>query len=142
MKRLVFLEQLNRFADYGLLQLRILVGAFLIYGVMDNVLSSERMVEFAEFLAANGFPAPELMAPLSVYAQLFCGVALVLGVLTRWAGAVIALNFAVAVVMVHWSQDFRGWWPAIVLVSIGVQFVLTGPGRFSIDAVLSRRSAG
>jgi uncharacterized membrane protein YphA (DoxX/SURF4 family) len=41
--------------------------------------------------------------------------------------------------MVHWSQDFRGWWPAIVLVGIGFQFALTGGGKFAIDAVIQNR---
>ncbi len=58
---------------------------------------------------------PELMAPLSVYAQFICGMLLVIGLLTRWAGLLMTLNFVVAVAMMRRSQDFRGWWPAIVL---------------------------
>ena len=102
-----FLVGLNPFADLGLLSLRLLTGTFLIYGVLDNVVSVERMGEFAEFLAANKFAAPQFMAPLSVYTQLFCGIGLVLGLLTRWAGIVLAINFIVAVFMVHGSQNFR-----------------------------------
>ena len=139
-RNLFFLAGLHRFADLGMLSLRMLTGTFLIYGVLDNVVSVERMGEFAEFLAANKFAAPELMAPLSVYTQLFCGIGLVLGLLTRWAGIVLAINFIVAVFMVHWSQDFREWWPAIVLVGIGLQFALTGAGGLSIDALIARRA--
>lgn len=137
---LIFLNKLGRFSDWGLLLVRVLTGAFLIYGVVDNVMSAARMEEFAAFLKLNSFPAPGAMAPISVYMQLVCGTALLLGVLTRWAGIIIAIHFAVAVVMVHWSQDFRGWWPAIVLVGIGVQFALTGAGRLSADAHFERAS--
>ncbi|MEM8984111.1 MAG: DoxX family protein [Pseudomonadota bacterium] len=133
-----FLEGLGRFADIGPLTLRVLTGAFLVYGVVDNVASTERMQEFSDFLATNLFPAPDLMALVSVYIQLACGVGLVLGLLTRLAGIVVALHFVVAVVMVHWSQDFRGWWPAIVLVAIGIQFALIGAGKISLDAILTR----
>lgn len=136
----LFLDGLQRFSSVGLLFLRVLTGAFLIYGVIDNVVSAERMDEFSAFLAANGFAAPNLMAPLSVYVQLLCGIALMLGFLTRWTGIVVAVHFVVAVVMVHWSQDFRGWWPAIVLVGIGLQFALTGAGALSIDASIANRS--
>ena len=136
----LFLHRFERFSDVGLLFLRMLTGAFLIYGVIDNVVSAERMDEFSAFLSANDFPAPNLMAPLSVYVQLLCGIALTLGFLTRWTGIVVAAHFVVAVVMVHWSQDFRGWWPAIVLVGIGFQFALTGAGRLSVDALLSVKS--
>jgi len=58
--------------------------------------------------------------------------------MTRWAGIIIALHFVVAVVLVHWAQDFRGWWPAIVLVGIGLQFALTGGGKFAFDKVLGK----
>lgn len=136
---LLILDSLGRFADLGMLFLRVLTGAFLVYGVVDNVASAERMAEFSVFLGSNNFPAPRLMAPLSVYTQLFCGVALMLGILTRWAGIVIAVHFVIALIMVHWSQDFRGWWPAVVLVGIGFQFALTGAGRVSIDALVATK---
>lgn len=138
MKReLLFLEPLDRFADLGLLILRVLTGAFLVYSVADNIVSVARMEEFSAFLAANGFIAPLPMALLSVALQFLCGSALILGLLTRWAGIVICLHFVVALVMVHWTQDFRGWWPALVLVAIGLQFALTGGGRWSLEARLS-----
>lgn len=138
-RRLVYLEDLQRFSGPGLLIPRALTGAFLVYGVLDNVTSAERMNEFAEFLAQSGFANPGFLAPLSVYAQLVCGVLLILGFLTRWAGIVTAVQFVVALVMVHWSQDFRGWWPAAILVAIGLQYALTGAGSLSIDALVSRR---
>ena len=139
-RNLLFLVGLHPFADVGLLLLRILTGIFLIYGVLDNVVSVERMGEFAEFLAANNFAAPQFMVPLSVYTQLFCGIGLVLGLLTRWAGIFLAINFLVAVFMVHWSQDFRGMWPAMVLIGIGLRFALTGAGGLSTDAIIARRA--
>lgn len=133
---LVFLRALVPHGDIGLLLLRALTGAFLIYGVMDNVVSAEHMKEFAGFLEANSFAAPGLMAPLSVYFQLVCGIFLIAGCLTRWTGMALALHFIVGIVMVHWAQDFRGWWPAIVLVGIGLQFAFTGAGKISMDARL------
>jgi putative oxidoreductase len=136
--RILFLEDLDRFSDLGVLALRALTGGFLIYGVMDNVVSAERMSEFADFLAANGFAAPRLMAPLSVYAQLICGIAFVLGLFTRWAGLATMFNFIVAVVMVHASEDFRSWWPAIVLVAIGFHLAVAGAGKWSADRALGR----
>lgn len=37
-----FLDSLQRFSGYGPVLLRLVVGSFLVYGVEDNVLSSER----------------------------------------------------------------------------------------------------
>ena len=122
----------------ALLLLRLVTGAFLIHGVWDNIESAERMDEFARFLGKNRFPMPALMAQLSVWAQFFCGVAFVLGALTRWAGLLCSFNFVVACLMVHFSQDFRGWWPALVLVLIGLLLATLGPGRYAVDEWLLR----
>jgi len=134
---IILLKGLHRFSDAGLLLLRLLTGVFLIYGAIDNVVSAERMEEFAAFLSSNNFPVPGIMAPISVYVQLICGAALMLGLLTRWTGIVIAMHFVIALVMVHWPQDFRGWWPAIVLVGIGLQYSLTGAGAISVDSMIA-----
>ena len=125
----------------ALLLLRLVTGAFLIHGVWDNIESAERMNEFARFLAKHRFPLPALMAPLSVWAQFFCGLAFVFGAMTRWAGLVCAFNFIVACLMVHFNQDLRGWWPSLVLVPIGLLLATLGPGRYAVDSwLLQRRS--
>lgn len=133
---LLLLTPLARFGDLGLLLLRFVTGAFLIYQSHDNILSAARMDEFEKFLTQFGFVYPEIMAPLCVWAQFLCGIAFVLGVLTRWAGLITVLVFVVAVYMVHWPQDFPGWWPALILVFLGLLFATEGPGRYSIDARL------
>ena len=61
---LVLLTPLARFADLGLLLLRWVTGAFLVYQSHDNILSAERMAEFEKFLVQFNFPLPGLMAPL------------------------------------------------------------------------------
>lgn len=134
------LKSLERFIDHTLLALRLLTGAFLVHEVWDNIVSAERMQEFADFLTQFGFPMPEVMAPLSVWVQFACGLALILGLLTRWAGALLFVNFTVAVIMVHWAEPFRGWWPAIVLVFLGAHFAAAGSGRFGFDAWFAARA--
>lgn len=124
--------------DFSQLGLRLLTGAFLIHETLDNIVSAARMQEFAAFLAQFGFPAPNLTAPLGVWVQFISGTLLALGLLTRWAGLAIAATFVVAVVMVHWSEPFRGWWPAVVLVFIGAHFATHGGGRYSLDQRLAR----
>lgn len=136
------LPGLARFSDLTLFALRAVTGAFLIHETWDNVTSAARMKEFAEFLGQFGFPFPELMAPLSVAVQFVGGALLIAGLFTRGAGLLIAVNFIVAVVMVHWSEPFRGWWPALVLVFLGFHFAAAGAGRYGLDAILTRRGGG
>ncbi|HEY0445819.1 MAG TPA: DoxX family protein [Allosphingosinicella sp.] len=137
---LLLLTPLARLGDLGLLLLRLVTGAFLIYQSHDNVFSAARMDEFVKFMGQFNFVSPELMAPLSVYWQFAAGIGFVLGLLTRWLGLITALNFAVAVWMVHWAQDFPGWWPALILVFLGLLFGTIGAGRYSLDALIGRRS--
>jgi putative oxidoreductase len=135
----LLLPGLSRYGDLGLFALRVFVGVFLIYGVQDNVLSGERMEEFVRFMRANGFAWPEGLARLSVYAQLICGSLFVAGLLTRLAGVVMAGHFIVAVVMVHWGQDFRAQFPALVLVFLSAYFALQGGGRYALDRFIGGR---
>ncbi|QDM41484.1 DoxX family protein [Altererythrobacter sp. TH136] len=133
------LNNLARYSDLTLFALRALTGAFLIHETWDNVSSAARMTEFVEFLGQFGFPAPALLAPLSVAIQFGCGILLVAGLLTRVAGLLIAANFVVAVLTVHWDEAFRGWWPAIVLVFLGLHFAAAGSGRFGLDGLFGKR---
>jgi len=136
---LLLLSSPGRFSDHGLLLLRLLTGTFLMWGTLDNIVSTERMEEFIRFLEANGVPLPRLAAPLSVYAQFLCGLAFIAGALTRWAGVVMTINFIVAVLAVHLEQDFRSQWPALVLVFISLHLALHGAGRFSVDRLVAAR---
>jgi len=140
MRDLLFLPRLRRHEDLGLLLLRAVTGAFLVYQSHDNVLSAARMVEFEKFLAHFHFVYPELMAPLSVYAQFAAGIAFILGLFTRWAGLLMAFNFVVAVWMVHWNDPVRGVWPAAILIFLGLYFAVRGSGRYGLDAALEGRA--
>jgi putative oxidoreductase len=87
---------LERHRDVGALFIRLAVGYRLVYGTADNVFSHERMVEFARFLGQHGFPLPMAGAVLSAYAQFICGILFIFGAATRWAGAVMVVNFLFA----------------------------------------------
>ncbi len=140
----LLLPTLSRWSDLTLLGLRALTGGFLMHETWDNVSSRARMGEFVQFLGQHGFPVPWLLAPLSVAVQFACGALLIAGLLTRLAGVLVAANFVVALAMVHLSEPFRGMWPALVLVALGLHFAAAGSGKFGLDGLLfgSGRRAG
>lgn len=140
MKRALYLPDLARFSDAALLLLRVLVGSFLMWGTWDNIVSAERMGEFADFLTQLGCPLPGLAAPVSVYAQFLCGVLILLGLLTRWAGLVMTFNFIVAVWLVHPGADYRALFPPLVMIALSLYFATRGAGRYSVDAHLTREA--
>lgn len=136
---LVLLPALSRFDDAAMLLLRLLVGAFLMWGVLDNIVSAARMQEFVAFLANRGCPLPTLAAPISVYAQFVAGLLILLGLLTRWAGLLMAFNFLVAVALIWAGSDFRALFPPLVMIAVSLLLAARGAGRFSLDATLERR---
>lgn len=138
MHRILFLEDLAAGANSILLLLRVFVGAFLVWGVWDNIVSAERMAEFAAFLELHQFPWPHLAAPLSVWAQFTCGVLFILGLFARWAGLICAVNFAVALIMVDAEQGLRAAFPAAMLVLVGLYLAARGPGTLAIDRLILR----
>jgi putative oxidoreductase len=136
--RVLLLPRLERFDDLTLLLLRWVTGAFLLYQSHDNVLSAERMQEFVQFLAQFGFVMPEVMAPISIFWQVAAGLGFILGLFTRWMGLITAFQFVIACWMVHWTQDFAGWWPALILVFLGLHFATRGSGRYGLDAIFGK----
>jgi putative oxidoreductase len=140
MHTFVHLTSLQRYSDAALLLQRVLIGAFLIWGVWDNIVSAERMDEFVAFLTKFGFPAPALMARVSVWAQFFVGVSFITGFATRWAGVLCAVNFIVALVMVDRFGGLRAAFPSMCLVLIGLYLATHGAGRFSVDSRLMAKA--
>lgn len=133
MKKLLFLEPLSILSDFTNFVLRALTGAFLVWGVWDNIVDANRMAEFVSFMTQFNFPAPELLAPVSVWFQFLCGLLLILGLFTRWAALIMVFNFIVGFIMVHLGDDFRGQFPALILIVVNLHLAASGGGRLALD---------
>ena len=138
------LDGLRRGEDAAFLLLRLYLGGFLIWGVWDNITSAGRMAEFQAFLAGLNCPWPEVAAPVSVWAQFLVGVLLIPGLLTRWAGLLLAVNFAVAVGLLSGLDApgeavAREMFGPMMCVLAGLVLATHGAGAYSADARLSRR---
>ena len=137
--RLLTLSAFDRRRELGTLALRLFLGFTLIYGTQDNVLHAERLLEFRDFLAANGFPSPLASAYLSAYAQFVCGILILVGLLTRWAALVMVVNFIVALGMVHVGLPFGQNISPLAMLFCSLFFLFHGAGRYGVDARLEGR---
>lgn len=119
----------------AILILRIVFSARLIYGVIDNIISWERMLEFSAFLEANGFPLPLTSAIISVYLQFLAGLCWLIGYQVKWASIIMCGNFTIALIGVHLSHGdtYLNMAPAIHLLAISIFFALTHPGKYALD---------
>jgi putative oxidoreductase len=103
---------------------------------------------FAAYLKNLGVPAPDFWAWPGALAEFAIGLCLILGLATRYAALVCAIFLIVATALAH-----RYWeYPAAQMTAQKNNFVknlaifggaliifVTGPGRFSIDRMLSRK---
>lgn len=81
---------------------------------------------------------PEVSLALCVFAEVFCGIAVMVGFLTRLSALALACNFYVIVLIRNTGMD---WWilePGVLYLLIFSTLVLTGGGRLSLDSMLWR----
>lgn len=90
-----------------------------------------------QWMDSLGMHPGYLMALMAGSAEFFGGMGLLLGLLTRVAGAVTAFTMVVAILSVHIGNglfmDNNGWEYALSLLAVTVALVIQGGGRFSLD---------
>ena len=135
------LSLLEKYKEYGVIFIRLIVGFHLVYGTQDNIFSYARMEEFAGFLQVRGVPFPLFSAFLSAYAQFTCGILFILGAATRYAAMVMIINFIAALIIAHIGDPYPNMFPALMMLSAAGFFLVHGAGKLSVDDVLGRRRA-
>ena len=71
-----------------------------------------------------------------VFAELVCSLALIFGILQRVALIPMIISMAVAFFMVHGGAPFAVKELSFVYLMVFVLLFITGPGRYSFDAVI------
>jgi putative oxidoreductase len=97
---------------------------------------------FAAALEKMGVPNPRAAATASALAELAGGLALAGGVFTRPAAFAVAVNMGVASYKAHWKNGFYGqggYEFSLLLGTAALSLALTGPGRLSIDHLISSK---
>lgn len=129
----------NLTAPWGIALLRVVAGIiFLMHG-------QQKMFEFGiggvtGMMTGLGVPAPGLMAVIVTLVELVGGIALILGAFTRIAALLVAIDVLVAFFLVHMPNGFfasnGGVELVLILATVGVTLVLTGPGAMALDSLL------
>lgn len=92
---------------------------------------------FSEFLAGLGLPAPSLLAWLVAVVEAGGGLLVLLGLLTRVAALLIAINMFAATALVHLPEGYADSELTLVLGLAALSLVASGAGRFSAAAVVA-----
>ena len=92
-----------------------------------------------------GAPMSMLTGPLVALLEFFCGLALIVGLLTRLAALGLAFDMLGAILIVHLAGGFflpAGYEFALLLMAASLTVAVAGPGAFSVDgSIAGRRDA-
>lgn len=96
---------------------------------------SEMQDKFMDFMGLGS----QISLGLAVFAEFFCAIFIILGLFTRFAVIPLIILFAVAVSKAHGLDIFDTAQLPFVLLAGFCAILLLGPGKFSVDALISKR---
>jgi putative oxidoreductase len=131
MRRLLTYSASLNVASLGLLILRLGFGGLLLtHGYDKMVHYGEMSQQFMPFMGMS----PSVSLGLLIFAEFFCSIFVIVGLLTRFACVPIIIAMAVALFMAH-DGDVAGKGQAATLFLLSfLTLIFTGPGKFSMDA--------
>ena len=131
----------RRFDTPGLLVLRVIVGVLIaLHGLQK--LTGPGPAGFGRMtLDSLGVPAPVVMGYVVTFVELVGGVLLILGLLTRLAALVLAIDLIVAIILVKTkvgliASSAAGAELDLAYVAAFVALLLMGPGKASLDRLI------
>lgn len=127
--------------DIATLVLRLAVGVVMAY---HGWLKLPEVSGFAGFVDSLGIPAPDLMAYVVTYLEFLGGIALIVGLATRYVAALFAVEMVFTITLVKLdvgliATEGVGAELDLLILAIALSLVLVGAGRWSVDALLAGR---
>jgi putative oxidoreductase len=124
--------------SWGITILRVIVGVvFFVHGLQKALITG--MTGVAEFMGQVGLPLPMASAVVVTSIEVVCGLALITGLLTRWAAIPLAITMLVATAVVHRPAGFflpAGYEYALTLLAACTSLSLVGSGACALDNLL------
>ncbi|KPM31226.1 DoxX family protein [Croceitalea dokdonensis DOKDO 023] len=119
-----------------LLLLRVAAGIFMLthgLGKLDRLFGDE-VIQFADPL---GVGATASLA-LTVFAEVFCSILLILGLGTRLAAIPLLITMLVAALIVHSNDGFGRQELGLLYAVNYITLLVLGAGKYSLDYLISK----
>ncbi len=127
----------TKYTDIGLLILRLSIGGMMLFCHGWGKLSgfSELSTKFPDPLGVGS----ALSLSLAIGAEVFCSIAIILGVGTRLATIPLIITMLVAAFMVHGDDPWAKKEFALLYLFPFLALLFTGPGRYALCIPFCRK---
>ncbi|HLH07640.1 MAG TPA: DoxX family protein [Terriglobales bacterium] len=132
------LSFLDRVQPLAFFILRFVLGIIMLVHGYHKVFGG--LHHHAQFVASMGMPA--WLGYVSAFTEFLGGIALIAGVLTRFAAFAVCIDMCVAIAKVHWSHGLTGqggYEFPLSLAAISFALIFTGAGPISVDWLMGRK---
>lgn len=127
---------------WGLLPLRAVVGTvFLVHGGQKLFIFG--LAGTSDIMGKIGIPLPMVAAAVVIATEMLGGVAILSGLMTRWAAALLAIDMTVAIFAARLQGGFftpYGYEFELTLLGACVTLAVVGAGGISLDRMMAGRS--
>lgn len=126
------MDTLNRWQPFALLVMRLVLGGIMIAHGYQKVFGGFHTHQ--QMVGSLGMPM--WMAYLSTGTEFFGGIAIVLGVLTRFFSLAFVIEMAVAIAKVHFKNGLKGpggYEFPLALATLAFALIFFGGGPFAFD---------
>ena len=137
MKKVLSVSHQTKNVDIVLFVLRITIAALMLtHGLPKmNALLSGEPIQFASVFGLS----PDVSLGLTVFAEVFCSILILVGFGTRLAAIPLIITMAVAAFLVHAADPFGKQELPILYMIVYVVLLIAGSGRYSLDGLLANK---
>jgi putative oxidoreductase len=133
------LSWLDRFQGFGALVMRVVLGVIMVSHGYTKVIPAGSLYNFAHTVTRMHLPV--WLGYVAAFTEFFGGMLLIIGLLTRVAAFMTAIDMAVAITKVHLHGGVMGpnsWAFPLALFSISLMLVFTGCGLLGLDDFMGK----
>ncbi|MFQ5693646.1 MAG: DoxX family protein [Nitrospinota bacterium] len=119
-----------------------LAWVYIVHGRAKLFTQRPGVRRFSLRLESLGVPFPLFFALAAGATEFFGGIALLVGIATRWAALLLSVHMAVAIWKVAYKKGFTrgaeeaGYEFCVVLLAGSLALLVTGPGPISLEGIL------
>lgn len=118
--------------NFGLLALRLAIGAIFIYSGYGKLFTNHEMVAGMMGKFIGPASAGSFWAYLVGSVEFFGGFMVLLGVFATYAAALLSVVMVVAIMTVHWSGPFTGMYAPLAILGGTLALMGSGAGRYRL----------